>query len=170
MFEDQSSFNKKYVNNEFDMGAEYAYTIKTVIFTAFFMPIQPIVCLFAPIALALIYFCNKYRLFYRFDRPRFYGFQVNDTLDYILGLAPVVFCLGEIYAVIWVGADVEIGVYVVIWVGLGVAVLFYVFPARIFYYFTEKPERPDSNFEEKRFVIPSDYDRLNPFTREKAIS
>lgn len=135
-FEGQAEFNKTYINNEFDLGLEYAYTIKTVIFTAFFMPMQPIITLFAAIALTLIYFSNKYRLYYRFDRPRFYGFQVNDALDYILGFAPVIFSLGQIYAVVWVPTSVDNSSHIVVWVAFGVSMLFYLFPMRIFYYFT----------------------------------
>ena len=85
-----------------DLGYEYAYIIKTTIFTAFFLPIQPIIGLFAPIGLGLIFAVNKYKLFYRFHRPKFHTFMVNNILDWFLGLGPVAFALGQIYTFIWV--------------------------------------------------------------------
>ena len=113
-----------------DLGYEYAYVIKTVMFTAFFMPLQPIIAVFSPIGLGLIYGVNKYKLFFRFDRPRFHSFAVNNLIDWILALAPVVFALGQLYAVIWVPSLAPNAPKVIAWICLGLAGLIYIFPAK----------------------------------------
>jgi len=72
-FNGQKQFNKIYEDNDFDLGYEYAYIIKTSIFTSFFMCIQPIIAIFAIVGLLLMYFGNKYRILYRFFKPRYYS-------------------------------------------------------------------------------------------------
>jgi hypothetical protein len=97
---------------------------------AFFMPLQPIVALFSPIGLGLIYGVNKYKLFFRFDRPRFHSFAVNDLVDWILAFAPVVFALGQLYAIVWIPSIVSDAPKTLAWIALGIAGFIYIFPKR----------------------------------------
>ena len=53
--ESQVEYNLMWENPEFEIGLEYSYPIKTVIYTAFFMPLQPIIVIFALIGLVLTY-------------------------------------------------------------------------------------------------------------------
>ena len=82
-FQSQEEFNKIYEANDFDLGYEYAYILKTSIFTSFFMILQPIITLFAVIGLLLMFMVNKYRILYRFFKPRFYSSAVNNLVNYL---------------------------------------------------------------------------------------
>lgn len=68
----QRQFNKQFGNYYFDIGYEYAYLIKTTIFTAFFVCMQPIIAAFAPFGLMLYYLATKRNLLYHFQRPSFH--------------------------------------------------------------------------------------------------
>lgn len=93
----QKEFNAYYGNYDFDMGYENAYLIKTCIFTAFFMPMQPVIAFFAPIGLIFYYLGNKNNLFYHFMRPAFHSSAVNDVVGMLLLLSPMAFAIGQIF-------------------------------------------------------------------------
>ena len=92
----QSELNAHYGNYEFDIGYEYAYIIKTSIFTAFFAPMQPIIALFAPIGLVMYYFVNKRNLFYHLQRPNYHDSSINSVVDMILLLSLIAFGFGHL--------------------------------------------------------------------------
>ena len=100
-FDSQEQFNKIYEANDFDLGYEYAYILKTSIFTSFFMILQPIITLFAVIGLLLMFHVNKYRILYRFFKPRFYSATVNNLVNYLLNLSPMIFALGMLVFINW---------------------------------------------------------------------
>jgi hypothetical protein len=97
------------------------------------MPMQPIIALFAPVGLGLIFAVNKYKLYYRFDRPRFHSFQVNNLLDWFVGLGPVALGLGQVYAMIWIPTQINTATHVACWIALGLAVVLYIFPIKLLY-------------------------------------
>lgn len=116
-----------------DLGFEYAYIIKTVVFTAFFMPMQPIIAVFAPIGLILIFGVNKYKLLFRFDRPRFHSLDVNNLLDWFFSFGPVTFALGQLYALVWVPLNPLLSYQILAWVCLCLSLVFYILPTKIIY-------------------------------------
>lgn len=155
-----------------DLGYEYAYIIKTVLFTAFFLPLQPIIGLFAPIGLGLIFAVNKYKLFYRFHRPKFHTFLVSDILQWILSLGPIALALGQIYIFIWVDESQirdELSIRILGWICLGIAGFLYVTPIKMIYLCFDEPVMPNWDFLQKKAIIPTDFDRLNPITKYQAI-
>jgi hypothetical protein len=93
----QAELNRIFTFYEFELGYEYSYIIKTSFITAFFMAVQPIIAVFAPVGLLLMYFTNKYRLLYRFNKPNFHSSSVNTMLTFILKLSLVAFSLGQLY-------------------------------------------------------------------------
>lgn len=90
----QQELNKFYGNYIFDIGYEYAFLIKTCIFTAFFVCMQPIIALFAPIALLFYYVSVRHNLFYHFQRPTYHYETTNNSVDLILLFSPLAFGLG----------------------------------------------------------------------------
>lgn len=94
----QKELNQYYGNYRFDIGYEYVFLIKTSIFTAFFVTMQPIIALFAPFALIFYYFAEKRNLFYHFRRPSYHFQTTNNTVDMILLFSLLAFGLGSLFA------------------------------------------------------------------------
>lgn len=92
----QPKFNRFFGNYIFDIGYEYAFVIKTSIFTAFFLPMQPIIALFAPFALLFFYIANKRNLFYHYKRPGYHFQTTNNIVDTFLLFSPLAFGLGSL--------------------------------------------------------------------------
>jgi hypothetical protein len=92
----QKSFNKYFGNYYFDAGYEYAYLIKTTIFTAFFVCLQPIIALFAPVGLALYYVATKRNLLNHFQKPNLHFSTINKSVDFILSLSLIAFGFGNL--------------------------------------------------------------------------
>jgi len=65
------------------------------------MSLQPIISLFAVVGLLLMFFVNKYRLLYRFFKPRYYSSTVNALVSYLLALSPLFFALGMLVFTNW---------------------------------------------------------------------
>jgi len=154
-----------------DLGYEYAFVIRMTIFIGFFAPLQPILLLFGVIALALMYLVNKYKLFNRFHRPKFHTTEVNDYVNIFLLLGPISFALGHLYVFLWVEETnvTSTSINVAAWFGFGLATLFLLFPFRLFYKCIDLPELPIWDYNEKYPLLPTDYDRLNPQTKNQAI-
>lgn len=132
-FNCQRDFNRIYEDNDFDLGYEYAYVIKTSIFTSFFMCVQPIIAVFAVIGLILMFLVNKYRILYRFFKPRYYSSTVNTFVDYLLNVSPVTFGLGMLIFTNW-QTDHSLGSTLMLnWAIFIIGLFFLFFPFRIFY-------------------------------------
>ena len=92
----QKSLNDYYGNYEMDIGYEYAYIIKTSIFTAFFSSLQPVIAIFAPAGLIIFYFVKKRNLFLHFKRPCYHQANISGVVDMILLLSPIAFGFGHL--------------------------------------------------------------------------
>lgn len=90
----QANFNKYFGNYQFDIGYEYAYLVKTVIFTAFFVCMQPIIAIFAPVGLGLYYLATKRNFFYHFQRPNFHFATINSSVDIMMLISMAAFGFG----------------------------------------------------------------------------
>lgn len=53
--ESQIDYNKQWERPEFEVGFEYAFVLKTCLYTAFFMSLQPIILLIGAVGLFLMY-------------------------------------------------------------------------------------------------------------------
>lgn len=95
-YESQSDYNKEWERPEFETGYEYAYILKTCIYTAFYISIQPIIALMAAIGMFLMFYANKYVLFYRSSRPKPSSSLINETLSRILNFMVVIYSLGSL--------------------------------------------------------------------------
>lgn len=168
-FDSQEQFNKIYEANDFDLGYEYAYVIKTSIFTSFFLILQPVIAVFAVIGLLLMFFVNKYRILYRFFKPRFYSATVNSLVNYLLNLSPMIFALGMLVFINWQKDHYFSGTYYLNWAIFIIGGFFFIFPFRILYKCIPEPKFPEWNYNRLRPILPSEYDRMNPVTKSKAL-
>lgn len=92
----QKELNKHYGNYEFDIGYEYSYLIKTSIFTAFFVSLQPVIAVFAPLGLLLYYMIDKRNLLRHFQRPTYHFPTLNKTVDFIMMFSLLAFGFGAL--------------------------------------------------------------------------
>ncbi len=94
------------------------------------MTLQPIIALFAPIGLTLMYLTNKYRLLYRFKKPNFHSSSVNTMLTFILKLSLVAFSLGQLYFINFQAYQISFNL-VINWISLGISIIIVLFPLHI---------------------------------------
>lgn len=168
----QKELNKYYGNYRFDIGYEYVFLIKTSIFTAFFVTLQPIISLFAPFSLLFYYFTVKRNMFYHFQRPGYHFETTNNTVDLLLLFSLLAFGLGSLFVN---NANPEVlenngtfpGNLVMIFLGCFFVV---VVPWRFFYCCIEKVEVENKDYLKKKMLIYTDYDRVNPITKNSAIT
>jgi hypothetical protein len=92
----QKSFNTLFGNYYFDIGYEYAYLVKTTIYTSFFVCMQPIIALFAPVGLFLYYMATKRNMLSHFQRPNYHYATINKSVDVLLSLSLVAFGFGNL--------------------------------------------------------------------------
>lgn len=78
------------------MGREYIYAIKTIVFTSFYMSLQPVIVPISLIGIVFMYWVNKYILLVRSQRPPPGTDIVHNTLSQFIYLCPFLFCVGGI--------------------------------------------------------------------------
>jgi hypothetical protein len=170
----QKKFNKFFGNYIFDIGYEYAFVIKTSIFTAFFMPMQPIIAIFAPFALLFFYIANKRNLFYHYRRPGYHFDTTNKVVNTFLLFSPLAFGLGSLLVNNLNKevneADVENGTLEVNILNCFLAFGFsLIVPFRVFHCCVPQTEVENKDYFAKKMLIYTDYDRSNPLTKDRAI-
>jgi hypothetical protein len=94
--ESQLDYNKVWERPEFEVGYEYAYVLKTCLYTAFYVSLQPVIALLAVFGLLLMYYAEKYVLFYRSSRPRPSSDLLNSYLNNILYFCICAYALGSL--------------------------------------------------------------------------
>lgn len=92
---DQKLLNQYHEYIEFEVGYEYIYMVNLFLFTCFFMPLQPIIVVFAIAGLIMMFWAQKYSLFYRCRRPIPGNKTVNTTMYTLIYLGPLFFGIGS---------------------------------------------------------------------------
>ena len=111
---------------------------------------------------------NKWRLLYRFNRPNFHSASVNAMLAFVLRLSIVGFALGQLYFMNFQAYSIHFNL-IVNWVSLGVAALLALFPIQLCGWLVEEQAPGEMDYNEKLLYLTTDYDRLNPKTKQEAI-
>ncbi|CAD8213980.1 unnamed protein product [Paramecium octaurelia] len=148
----------------------YAYVCKTVWITLFFAPLVPISLLFCICGLFLYYWIQKYLLLRRKCRPPLQSSHLNSEMCNIINFSPILLAAGQL----WVDFVFESNATtkIVNFVSIGFSGLEFFFPfEKIAKKFLTWPEDPNelSKYSEKWHELPTDYDRINPITRQQAI-
>ncbi len=130
---------------------------------------MPVIGIFAPIGLALMFFCNKYRLLYRFNKPNFHSSSVNAMLTFILKCSLIAFSMGQLYFMNFQNYSANFNL-IINWVSLALSALFVFFPLKYCRRFFVEFNPPCMDYNEQLLYLTTDYDRLNPVTKEKAIN
>lgn len=85
--------NTEYI--EFEVGYEYISTVNLFLFTCFFCSLQPIIILFAITGMLIMFWAQKYSLFYRCRRPTPGSKLVNTTMYTMIYLGPLFYSIGS---------------------------------------------------------------------------
>jgi hypothetical protein len=96
-FEHQREYNLIWEKSNYEIGYNYVYTIKTIIFAAFFLSLQPIIALISCIGLIMMYYAEKYILFYRSNRPKPRYTYINTEMNALMRLSILSFALGNLF-------------------------------------------------------------------------
>lgn len=170
----QEQLNKHYGNYVFDIGYEYAYLIKTAIFTSFFVCMQPIIAAFAPVGLLIYYLASKRNLLYHFQRPNFHFSNINDNVDFMLLFSLLAYGFGCLMVNNFIREEIsflENGTLLTNWIIVMIAAGFIIIvPLKIFHFCIKKKEPKKYIFESVNAALISDYDRLNPETKSAAVA
>jgi hypothetical protein len=86
-----------YEGRVFDVGDEYNYPIKTLVFTSCYLSLQPIIAVFSAVGIVLMYCINKYCLLRRSKRPPPGSDLVHHTLCQFIYMCPLLFCGGAVF-------------------------------------------------------------------------
>ena len=92
---DQKELNQYYEYIEFEVGYEYIYMVNLFLFTCFFLPLQPIIAVFAISGLVLMFWAQKYSLYNRCRRPVPGNKAINTTMYTLIYLGPAFFGIGS---------------------------------------------------------------------------
>lgn len=95
-FDSQTEYNKYFEGDEFEVGYEYVYLLKTALYTCFYMSLQPIITLFAAGGIALYMMAAKCSLFYWCQRPKTSSSIVYKMMNTVLRLCMLAFAIGSI--------------------------------------------------------------------------
>lgn len=166
--ESQLDYNRVWERPEFEVGFEYAYVLKTCLYVSFYISLQPIISLIAVFGLFMMYYAQKYVLFYRSARPRPSSDLLNESLNKILYFCICAYALGSLT---WTNfLKNEQSVLVPNLISLGLGVLVYLLPFGSIIDCVKKEELRPLLYDNERLFFVSEYDRLNPHTREQGIA
>jgi|JI6StandDraft_1071083.scaffolds.fasta_scaffold05347_13 hypothetical protein len=124
----QPELNAKLEGLEFEIGFQYVYAVKTCVFTAFFVSLQPAISVLAVIGLFLSYWAEKYVLFNRSKRPPPGSDIINSTMCQIIYLCPLVFGLGGLTWPVFMPNGTPKSALIPNLVICGIAVLLFIIP------------------------------------------
>lgn len=134
---------------------------------------QPIISIFAPIGLILYYSVTKRNLLYHFQRPHYHSSSINSVVDLMLLLSLLAFGFGNLMVNNFIEDELNYeknGTLWPNWIIVFIAASFILLtPLKIFYCCMKKPEFVSYDYMEKKMILKTDYDRLNPETQQTAV-
>lgn len=92
----QIKYNKKWEKLEFEIGYEYTYVLRTMIYTAFFMSLQPLISIISALGLFLMYLAQKNALLFRSKRPQPSSDRINRALNIVLDFTVCSYAFGSL--------------------------------------------------------------------------
>lgn len=166
-FGDQLEYNRVWEGDEFEVGYEYVYLLQTTLYTCFFISLQPIIAVLSTIGILLYLAVVRYALFYWCQRPKASSSFVNKTLNRILRLSMLAYAVGMMCWTHFAAANRLRSAMIP-------TVLALILAAAVYYWsdnldqLVVREEVPLS-YERSRIFLNSEYDRVNPATRKKAL-
>jgi hypothetical protein len=155
------------------VGYEYIYLVNVFMFVCFFVSLQPIVSAFALVGYLLMYWVEKYCMFYRYKRPAPGTDFVNKVIYQFIFLGPLIYSLGSLT---WSNFD-PAGIpkeallpNIIAAVFAGLLLVLPITPIILSCCIDANAVVKLTNYEDDRLFFPSEYDRVNPSTSLEGIS
>jgi hypothetical protein len=159
----QSELNEYLGNEPCDYGWSYAYFLDLFYFTLFYQAMHPSITISALIGLFSMYWAEKYVLLRRSERPPVNTALLNQTVNLMVALGPIVLAIGGIVWVNSVMGDTSSILFIIYMCLLGVGILFFLHPYHSLYNCCcHIPEEELLSFSECKSKLKTDYDLLNP--------
>ena len=152
------------------MGYESIYTVNLFMFVCLYVSLQPICVFTALLGYLLMYWVQKYCMFYRYKRPVPATDFVNQALYQIIHFGPFIYSLGSLTWSNFMPGGIPEEAIIPNLIALGFSVLIFIVPMKLIIigcFFDEEAAKP-TVYEEERITFSTEYDRLNPTTQEEA--
>lgn len=167
LYMNQKELNEDFEGKSFDVGDQYIYPVKTLIFTSFYLSLQPVIALFSAVGIFLMYWVDKYIMLRRSKRPSPGSDIVHHTLCQFIYLCPLVFSAGALLWPWYLKSFSVDKVYPYI-VGAGIGVILFLIPMEILFDTLIPTQQDHLVYEEQRLRFSAEYDRRNPATKAQA--
>lgn len=95
LYLNQKALNQLFDGKNFEVGNEYIYPVKTMVFTSFYLSLQPSIAFISALGIFLMYWVNKYVLLQRGQRPPPGTDIIHHTLCQFIFMCPLLFCIGS---------------------------------------------------------------------------
>ena len=140
-------------------------------FVCFFVSLQPICVFAALIGFLMMYWIQKYCMFYRYRRPVPGSEFVNRAVYQIIYLGPLMYSLGSLTWSNFMPGGIPEEAIIPNAIALVLSFLLYIVPFKTILIgcFFKEDTKPLCHYEEDRITFSSEYDRLNPATMEEAL-
>lgn len=141
-------------------------------FVCFFVSLQPVISIIALIGYILMYWAQKFTLFYRYKRPVPGTDFVNKVVYQLICIGPLIYSLGSLT---WSNLDpngIPPEALIPNLVAVAFSSLLIVMPMNPIIEsccFDDDRVVKVTNYEDDRIFFPSDYDRVNPNTALEGI-
>jgi hypothetical protein len=163
----QDELNTLLAGTDFEIGFEYVYVIKTCVYTAFFVSLQPVISILAIIGLFLMYWAEKYVLFNRSKRPPPGSDIINQAMSQIIYLCPLVYALGSLTWPVFIPDGTPRESMIPNLIAIGISIVMFIIPLEaICNCCINEDERANAEliYEKERIFFTTEYDRRNPAT------
>lgn len=138
-----------------------------MIYTAFFMSLQPLISIISALGLFLMYLAQKYALLFRSKRPQPSSDRINKALNIVLDFTVCAYAFGSLTWTNFLYTPNRTFALVPNILSLCVGLLLYIIPYnRIIDYMKQEKAR-GMQYQSWRIFFTTEYERLNPHTREE---
>lgn len=168
MYQNQKEHNAYHEGVEFEVGYESIYTVNVFMFVCFYVSLQPICVFAALLGYFLMYWVQKYCMFYRYRRPVPATDFVNQAIYQIIHFGPFIYSLGSLTWSNFMPGGIPEEAVIPNMIALGISVLIFLVPMKLILIgcFFDDKEAKCTMYEDDRITFSTEYDRLNPSTQE----
>lgn len=140
-------------------------------FNCFFVSLQPICVVGALLGYFMMYWIQKYCMFYRYRRPVPSSDFVNQAVWQIIHIGPLLYSLGSLTWANFLPEGFPKSAIVPNLIALGFSILLIIVPIKpiLMGCFFDEDSAALTYYEENRITFSSEYDRLNPSTQEEGL-
>lgn len=167
----QKELNNAYEGIEFEVGFEYIYIGNVFMFNCFFVSLQPICVVAALLGYLMMFWVQKYCMFYRYRRPVPGSDFINQAVWQIIHLGPLLYSLGSLTWANFLPEGFPKNAIVPNLISLGFSILLVLVPIKsilVGCFFSDQVSKL-TLYSENRITFSSEYDRLNPSTQEEGL-